>query len=101
MNNVLKLLTKSVLTPLVLTAAATNAAIQKKIFGSSMRPSDSAKHTTLIILNEEMDDIMKINKSLEQSGLLMKGVSETIQYEAKEQKGEFFNMLFGQSLDGI
>ena len=62
-GNVLKPLAKSVLIPLGLTAAAlaTDAAIHKKIFGSGM--------TTLIISNEEMKDIMKIVKSLEQSGL--------------------------------
>ena len=50
---------------------------------------------TLIISNEEMDDIMKIVKSLEDSGLLIKGVSETIKNEAKEQKGGFLSMLLG------
>ena len=49
--------------------------------------------TTPIILNEEMDDIMKIVKSLEESSLLIKSVSEAIQNEAKEQIGEFFGML--------
>ena len=39
--------------------------------------------TTTIISNDEMEDIMKIIKSLEDSGLLLKGVSETIQIEAK------------------
>ena len=42
-----------------------------------------------------MEDIMKIVKSLKDSGLLLKGVSETIQNEAKEQKGEFLSMLLG------
>ena len=42
--------------------------------------------TSLIIYNEEMDDIMKIVKSLQESGLSIKGVSETIKNEAKEQK---------------
>ena len=42
--------------------------------------------TSLIIYNEEMDDIMKIVKSLQESGLLIKDVSETIKNEAKEQK---------------
>ena len=56
MKNVLKPLAECVLIPLGLTASATDAAIQKKIFGSGM--------TTLIISNEEMDDIMKIFKSL-------------------------------------
>ena len=45
--------------------------------------------TTLIILNEEVDDIMKIVKSLKESGLLIRGVSETTQNKAKEQKGRF------------
>ena len=42
--------------------------------------------TTLIISNEEMNDIMEIVKSLQESGLLIKGVSETIKKEAKKQK---------------
>ena len=42
-----------------------------------------------------MEDIIKIVKSLEDSSLSIKGVSETIQNEAKKQKGEFFGMLFG------
>ena len=51
--------------------------------------------TTLIIFNEEMKDIIKIVKSLKDSGLLIKGVSETIKNEAKEQKGGFPGMLLG------
>ena len=49
--------------------------------------------TILIISNDEMEDIIRIIKSLEDSGLLLKGVSETIQNEAKEQKRGFLNML--------
>ena len=40
-----------------------------------------------------MEDIIKIVKSLEDSGLLLKGVTETIQNKAKEQKGEFLSKL--------
>ena len=58
-----------------MTAAATNTAIQKRVFWSGM--------TTLIILSERMGDIMKIVKYLEKSGLLIKGVSKTIRIEAK------------------
>ena len=58
--------------PSGLTAAAIDAAIYKKIFGSV--------NTTLIIFNEEMNDIMK---TLKDSGLLIKGVSETTKNEAK------------------
>ena len=77
-GNVLKSLAKSVLILLGLTAAAsaTDACIHKKMFGSGV--------ITLIISNEEMNDIMKIVKSLEESGLLIKGVSQTIKNEAKE-----------------
>ena len=97
MKNVTKPLVKSVLIPLGLTAAASaaDAGIHKKILGSGT--------TTLIISNDEMEDIIKIVKSLEDSGLLLKGVSETIQNEAKEQKGGFLSMLLctlGASLLG-
>ena len=83
MKNIVKLLAKSALIPLGLTAtaSATDAAIHKKIFGSVV--------TTLIISNEEMNDIMKIVKSIEKPGLFIKGVSETIKKAEKEQKGGF------------
>ena len=86
-KNVIKPLAKSVLIPLGLTAAAsaTDAGIYKKILGSG-------NTTTLIISNDEMKDI-KIVKSLENSRLLLKGVSKTIQSEAKEQKEVFLTML--------
>ena len=73
MKNVLKPLANSALKPLGLTAAAaaTDTAIHKKMFGSGTRPSDLAKQTALIISNEEMNDIMKEDKSLEESGLLI------------------------------
>ena len=89
MENVLKPLAKSVLIPLGLTAAAsaTDAAIHKKMFWSG--------ETTLLISNEEIIDVMKITKSLEESGLLIKGVSETIKTEAKEQKGGLLSILLG------
>ena len=51
--------------------------------------------TALIILNEEMDNIMKIVKSFEESGLLIKGSSESMKNEAKEQNGVFSGMLLG------
>ena len=51
--------------------------------------------TTLIISNDEMNDFIKIVKSLENSGVLLKGVSETIQHEAKEQRGGFLSVLLG------
>ena len=78
MKNVIQPLAKSVLIPLGLPAAASaaDAGIHKKILCSGV--------ATLIVSNEEMEDIMKIVKSLEDSGLLLKGVSETIQNETKE-----------------
>ena len=75
----------NVLKPLGLTAAAstTDAIIYKKMFGSG-RPSDLASHvTTLIMSDEEMNGIMKMVKSFEESGLLLKEFSETIKNEAK------------------
>ena len=51
--------------------------------------------TSLIILNEKMNDIVKISKSLEESRLLIKGVREAIKNEAKEQKRWFIRMLLG------
>ena len=80
LENVTKPLAKSVLIPLGLTAAASAAdsGIHKKILGSGK--------TTLIISNNEMKYIIRIIKSLEDSGLLLKGVSKTIQNEAKETK---------------
>ena len=79
----------NILIPLGLTAAvsATDPVIHKKMVGLGM--------TRLIISNAEMNDIIKIVKSLEESGLFITGVSETIQKEAKEQKREFLGMLLG------
>ena len=51
--------------------------------------------TTLILIHEEMNDIMKIVKSLGESGLLIKDASETVKNEAKKQKGEFLAMSLG------
>ena len=90
-KSVIKPLAKSVLVPLGLTATASaaDAGIHKKILGSGHN------NTTLIISNDEMDDILKIVKPLEDSGVLLKGVSETIQNEAKERRGGFLSMLLG------
>ena len=82
-------LAKNVLAPLGLSAAmsAIDGSIKKKMLGSGT--------TTLIISNDEMDDILKIVKFLEDSNVLLKLVSETIQNEAKEKRGEFLSMLLG------
>ena len=74
-KNTLKTIAKSILIPLELTAAATNAAHQKNVFGSGM--------STLVISNKELDDIMKIIKSFKESGLLIKAVSEKCSKRAK------------------
>ena len=52
-------------------------------------------NTTLIVLNEEMNDMMKTVQALEDSDILLKGVTETIKNETKEQKGGFLSMLLG------
>ena len=82
-------LAKNVLAPLGITAAASviDAGIQKKIHGLGT--------TTLIVSNEEMNDIMKIVQALEDSIILLKGVTETFKNETKEQKGGFLSMLLG------
>ena len=89
-KNVVTPLAKSVLIPLGLTAAASAAdtGIHKKILGSG-------GHTTLIISNKDMEDLIKIVTSLEDSGLLLKGVTESVQNQIKEQKGGFLSMLLG------
>ena len=51
--------------------------------------------TTLIISNEEMNDIMKIVQALEDSNILLKWVTKTIKNETKEQKGGFLSILLG------
>ena len=81
-------LAKNVLALLGLTAAmsATDGSIQKKIHGLGVK---------LIIEQEDMNDIMKIIEALENSGILLNGVSITIENETKEQRGEFLRMLLG------
>ena len=80
MKNVTKPLAKSILIPLglITAASAADAETDKNILGSG--------NTTLIVSNDEMENTSKIVKYLEHSDLLLKGVSETIQNEAKEQK---------------
>ena len=86
-GNVLKPLAKKVLIPLRLIAAAseTDVAIEKKTFGSGT--------TGLVPSNEDLKDIMKIIKSLEESGFLKKGVRETVEKEVNEEIGGFLGML--------
>ena len=83
------LVAKNIVAPLGITAAASaiDAGIKKKIHGS--------RTTTLIISNEEMNDVIKIIQSLEDSNILLKGVTNTIKNETKEQKGGFLSMLLG------
>ena len=78
-------LAKNVLAPLGLTAAmsATDGSIQKKMRGNGIK---------LVI---EQEDIMKIIEALENSGILLKGVTKTIENETKEQRGGFLSMLLG------
>ena len=74
--------------------SATDGSIQKKIHGSGV---------IFIIEQEDMNDIIKIIEASENSGILLKGVSKTIENETKEQRGEFLSMLLdalGASLLG-
>ena len=81
-------LAKNVLAPLGVTAAMStiDGSIQKKIHGSGVK---------LIIEQEDMNDIMKIIEALENSGILLKVVSKTIENETKERRGVFLSMLLG------
>ena len=98
--NVAVLLAKNILAPLAITAAAIDAEIQKKRYGSGTTP--------LTVLNEEMNDIMKIVQVLEDSNILFKGRTERVKNETKEQKGGFLrtlvdtlgSILLGNSLSG-
>ena len=83
---VLTPLAKSLLIPLDLSAgmSAADEHVQKNVYGSG-RPSDLASRTTALLISyEEMKNIMEIVKSLEESGLLINGISETIKNETKE-----------------
>ena len=82
MKSVIKPLAKSVLVPLGLTAAVSvaDAGIHKKILGSSHN-----NNTTLIVSNNEMDDILKIVKSLEDSGVLLKVTPFKMKLKNKEE----------------
>ena len=92
MKCLLTTLAKKFLLPFWLSAgmSAADPAIQKKIYGSGS--------TALIISNEETEDIMKIVKWLEKPKLRIKGISQTVKNEAKEQKGGFLPMLLGMLL---
>ena len=64
--------------------SAIDGSIQKKIHGSGVK-----------LIKEDMNDIMKIIEALENSGILLKGVTKTIENETKEQRGGFLSMLLG------
>ena len=80
------------------TAAAwvTDAAINKKILGSG-------NHTTLIISDDDLNDLLEVIKSNEKNSVLLEGITETVKNEIKKQNGGFLSMLldtFGASLLG-
>ena len=86
-------LLKSVIKPLsmlglTVAASAIDAAIHKKVLGTG-------NHTTLIISNDDLNYLLKIMKSLENSGILLDGITEKIKNEVKEQKVGFLSMLLG------
>ena len=90
-------LAKQFLAPLGITASASaiDATIQKKLHGSGT--------VALIISNKEMNDIIKIVQAFEDSNILLKGITKTIEYNTKKQKGGVLGMLlgtFGASLLG-
>ena len=68
-------------------SSAVDLGVQKNIYGSGT--------TTLVISNEEINDIMKIVQTLENSGVLLKGITKTIKNKTKEQNAGFLRMLLG------
>ena len=66
---------------------------KKYIYGSGT--------TALIISNKEINDIIEIVQALENSNILLKGVTKTIKNEAKEQKGGVLSMLLGTLKDSL
>ena len=81
-------LAKNVLAPLGLTAAmsAIDGSIEKKMRGEGVK---------LVMEQEDMNDIMKVTEALENSSILLKGVTKTIENETKEQRGAFLILLLG------
>ena len=86
-------LLKSLIKPLSMfrltaAASATDAIINKEILGSG-------NHTKLITSNDDLNDLLEVIKSLEENGIFLDGITETIKDEVKEQKGGFLSMLLG------
>ena len=81
-------LAKNVLAPLGLTAAMStiDGSIQKKMRGEGVK---------LVIERKDMNDMIKFFEALENSGILLKGITKTIENETKEQRGRFLSMLLG------
>ena len=67
--------------------SATDAAIQKKMYDSG--------NTTLIISNDDLDDLIKIVTALEEYDILLKGTSKTIKNKTKKQEGGFLKINIG------
>ena len=72
---------------IIAAASAIDGSFRRKIRGSEA--------TALIISNEEMNHIIKIVQALEDSNILLKGVTKPIKNETKERKGGFLSMLLG------
>ena len=88
-------LTKNVLLPLGLTAAASpaDAGIQKKILGGNMYVPNSGKKYKLCISSDEFGDVLQIIEALEQSGLLIDGITETVMDKVQNQEGGFLGSI--------
>ena len=69
-------------------ALATDAARNKKVLGSG-------NHTTLIISNDDLNNLLQVTKSLENSGILLDAITESVKKEVKEKKDGFLSMLLG------
>ena len=55
----------------------------------------------MMLLKEDMNDVIKITKSLEDSGVLIDGVTETVKHEIKKQEGRFLGALLTPSVASL
>ena len=77
---------KNILVPLEITAAAS-------AIDAGIKKTNGSETTTFVISNEEMNDVLKIVKVLEDSNILLKWITKAIENETKDQKGGFLGML--------
>lgn len=97
-------LVKNVIGPLVITAAASaiDGAIQNKMHGRGILNNDDNDYDTSISIKEkELKDILKIMKSIEENGVFIEGISDTVKQKVNKQKGGLLSLLLGTLASSI